>query len=138
MGDANLDGRIDMNDLTKVLTNYNQSGMKWGQGDFNGDGKVDINDLTVVLTNYNRTGPSSGGLAIVPETGNHRAFRRAFAGGGLVVGQRPQPSPSGQRLTCPSCVRRKHTFLIVAALSKRKIVCVIFECMSLRRSSCGF
>ena len=29
--------------------------MAWSQGDFNGDGKVDINDLTIVLTNYGTT-----------------------------------------------------------------------------------
>ena len=50
-GDANLDGKVDINDLTRVLTNYNQTtGMGWGTGDFNNDGKVDINDLTIVLT----------------------------------------------------------------------------------------
>ncbi len=27
-----------------------------GPGDANGDGKVDINDLTIVLTNYGKTG----------------------------------------------------------------------------------
>ena len=54
---------MDINDLTIVLTNYNQStGMSWGTGDFNGDGKVDINDLTIVLTHYNQSlGSSAGG-----------------------------------------------------------------------------
>ena len=28
----------------------------WATGDFNGDGKVDINDLTIVLTNYGDVG----------------------------------------------------------------------------------
>ena len=37
-------------------------------GDFNGDGKVDINDLTIVLANYNQTfGSSADGIASVPE-----------------------------------------------------------------------
>ena len=72
MGDANMDGKVDINDLT-VLTNYNQStGMVWTTGDFNGDGKVDINDLTIVLTNYNTTigtAASGGSMAAVPEPG---------------------------------------------------------------------
>ena len=29
--------------------------MTWSTGDFNDDGKVDINDLTIVLTNYGTT-----------------------------------------------------------------------------------
>jgi hypothetical protein len=61
--------KVDINDLTRVLTSYNQStGMNWGTGDFNGDNKVDINDLTIVLAHYNQTlGSSAGSLAAVPE-----------------------------------------------------------------------
>ena len=69
-GDANLDGKVDINDLTKVLTNYNQTSMTWGNGDFNGDGKVDINDLTIVLAHYNQSlGSSALGISAVPEPG---------------------------------------------------------------------
>jgi hypothetical protein len=69
-GDANLDGKVDINDLTIVLTDYGKSGMVWSQGDLNGDSKVDINDLTIVLTNYGNTaGASAAGLAAVPEPG---------------------------------------------------------------------
>ena len=64
-GDANGDGKVDINDLTIVLTHYNNSGVIWSQGDANGDGKVDINDLTIVLTNYNKT--SGAGIKAVPE-----------------------------------------------------------------------
>ena len=67
-GDANGDGRVDINDLTIVLANYNQTGMVWSQGEFTQSGTVDINDLTIVLANYNSTfGASAGGLAAVPE-----------------------------------------------------------------------
>jgi probable HAF family extracellular repeat protein len=64
-GDANCDGKVDINDLTIVLAHYNQSSLTWQQGDFNGDGKVDINDLTIVLANYNKTFTASP--AAVPE-----------------------------------------------------------------------
>ena len=64
-GDANLDGKVDINDLTVVLCDYNQGGMTWTQGEFTGSGTVDINDLTIVLANYNTT--SGTGLAAVPE-----------------------------------------------------------------------
>jgi probable HAF family extracellular repeat protein len=68
-GDANYDSKVDINDLTKVLTNYNQStgANGWDLGDFNGDNKVDINDLTIVLANYNQSLGSSVGMAAVPE-----------------------------------------------------------------------
>ncbi len=65
LGDANGDGKVDVNDLTIVLTDFGRSGMTWSQGDFNGDGTVDINDLTIVLANY---GQSNGaGITAVPE-----------------------------------------------------------------------
>ena len=75
-GDANLDGKVDINDLTVVLAHYNQTGMTWSQGDFTGDGKVDINDLTIVLANYNTSDGS-------PPAGDGRRARasRPDAGG---------------------------------------------------------
>ena len=70
LGDANRDGRVDINDLTIVLANYNQTGMTWAQGEFTGSGTVDINDLTIVLSNYNTSvGSSAAGLSAVPEPG---------------------------------------------------------------------
>ena len=70
-GDANGDGKVDINDLTIVLGHYNQQGMTWTEGDFTGDGAVNINDLTIVLANYNTTA-TYGGPAAVPETGRRR------------------------------------------------------------------
>ena len=64
-GDANLDGRVDINDLTIVLTNLGRTGATWMQGDFVGSGTVDINDLTIVLANYNAS--VAAGIAAVPE-----------------------------------------------------------------------
>ena len=68
-GDANLDGRVDINDLTIVLANYSQPGMTWSQGcmDGNQTGTVDINDLTIVLDSYNTTYGASSGVKAVPE-----------------------------------------------------------------------
>ena len=65
-GDANLDGTVDINDLTIVLTNFGRSGMAWNEGDFNGNGNVDVNDLTIVLSNYGDTAGSPSAAA-VPE-----------------------------------------------------------------------
>ena len=66
-GDANCDGKVDVNDLTIVLAHFGQTGMTWSQGEFTGDGTVDINDLTIVLANYNQT--AGAGVAAVPEPG---------------------------------------------------------------------
>ena len=81
-GDANGDNKVDINDLTIVLTNYNgTTGMNWSTGDFNGDGKVDINDLTIVLTNYNHSlSSSAAGMAAVPEPGSLLLLMLAAAG----------------------------------------------------------
>ncbi len=82
-GDANGDGKVDINDLTIVLAHYGMSGV-WSGGDFNGDGKVDINDLTIVLAHYNQSlGSSAGVMAAVPEPAS---LLLAFAGAlGLLV-----------------------------------------------------
>jgi probable HAF family extracellular repeat protein len=67
-GDANGDGTVNIQDLSKVLTNYDKTGMGWGDGDFNGDGTVNITDLSNVLTNYDKTaGVSVAGIQAVPE-----------------------------------------------------------------------
>ena len=54
-GDANLDGKVDINDLTIVLTNFGQTGMSWPRAALSGDGTVDINDLTIVLANFGQS-----------------------------------------------------------------------------------
>jgi hypothetical protein len=68
-GDANGDGKVDINDLTIVLTNYDHTGMVWSQGCMDGDpaGTVDINDLTIVLTDYGTTYSAANGSKAVPE-----------------------------------------------------------------------
>lgn len=68
-GDANGDRKVDINDLTIVLTNFGQTGCAWTQGCMDGDpaGKVDVNDLTIVLANFRTTYGASSGIRAVPE-----------------------------------------------------------------------
>ena len=70
-GDANGDGKVDINDLTIVLVHYGQTGMAWSQGQFvpnTYEDTVNINDLTIVLANYGQTaGVSAGVPGAVPE-----------------------------------------------------------------------
>ena len=87
-GDANLDGTVDINDLTIVLAHYNQTGMGWTQGEFTGDGTVDINDLTIVLAHYNQ----SVGAGILGRRA--RTFERRAVGGGGAVGRLGDRTPT--------------------------------------------
>jgi hypothetical protein len=80
-GDANLDGKVDVNDLTIVLTNFGQTGMSWETGDFTGDGKVDVNDLTIVLAHFGQSsGSIAAGPAAVPEPGMLAIVATALVG----------------------------------------------------------
>jgi hypothetical protein len=83
-GDVNLDGRVDINDLTIVLNNYDKAGMTWTQGSMDGDptGTVDINDLTIVLDNYGSAvvlSPAPG-MSPVPEPAGLLLLAAGLAG----------------------------------------------------------
>ena len=62
-GDANGDGKVDINDLTIVLSDFGRTGCTWSQGSMDGDptGTVDINDLSIVLSHF---GTTSGAVGI--------------------------------------------------------------------------
>jgi hypothetical protein len=68
-GEVIADGKVDINDLTIVLTNFGQTGVAWSQGSIDGDptGTVDINDLTLVLANFGTTYGASSEVGAVPE-----------------------------------------------------------------------
>jgi hypothetical protein len=67
-GDANGDGRVDINDLTIVLSHFGQTGEGWAQGEFAGSGTVDVNDLTIVLAHFGDTAAAgAAGMGSVPE-----------------------------------------------------------------------
>jgi hypothetical protein len=52
MGDTNLDKIVDIVDLGKIGTNWQQNPGTWAEGDFDGSGLVDIVDLGMVGTNW--------------------------------------------------------------------------------------
>ena len=55
-GDANVDGKINIDDYGRIDGNVNQSGSIWGwfNGDFNYDGKINIDDYGIIDGNINQ------------------------------------------------------------------------------------
>lgn len=52
LGDANLDGRVGVDDLNVVGLNWTRNTGKWSQGDFNGSGRTDAGDLNFLGVNW--------------------------------------------------------------------------------------
>ena len=53
IGDADLNGAVDVGDLGALATNYGiTTGGSWSGGDFNYDNMVDVGDLGALATNY--------------------------------------------------------------------------------------
>jgi len=77
LGDVNLDGKVDDNDVTLMVIEYDRGRVSthtWQQGDISGyDGKIDDNDVTILVLNYGAgwkagMGGTLGGIsAAVPE-----------------------------------------------------------------------
>jgi hypothetical protein len=59
LGDANVDGLIDVGDLGILAANYGGTGKTWKQGDFNNDGVVDVGDLGILAAHYGQGTVSS-------------------------------------------------------------------------------
>ena len=103
-GDANGDGKVDINDLTIVLSHFGQTGMTWSQGEFTGDGTVDQRP-DIVLSNFGQSaGRPPGQCAAVPEPGPGlvgRGLRRPIglrpAGGTSLGPNRPIACGSATR-----------------------------------------
>jgi hypothetical protein len=53
-GDINNDGKVDITDLSIVLSNYGKAGTL-ATGDADGNGIVNVIDLSIVLSNYGAT-----------------------------------------------------------------------------------
>ena len=74
-GDANLDGKINIDDYGRIDGNVGQSGsvFGWSRGDFNYDGKINIDDYGIIDGNINRQGATFStataldGVGAVPE-----------------------------------------------------------------------
>ncbi len=64
LGDTNIDGNVDLNDLNTVLNNLGSANTDWTHGNFDGNPAIDLNDLNAVLNNLgNSYANSSAALA---------------------------------------------------------------------------
>jgi hypothetical protein len=81
-GDADFDGTVNINDLSKGLTNYDKTltANWWGSGDFDGNATVDISDLSKLLTDYDKTAGLSVGAKAVPEPATSILLAAGFLG----------------------------------------------------------
>ncbi len=88
-GDANLDGRIDVDDYFVIDSNYSKSGtlFGYGNGDFDYDGSIDADDYFLIDSNFSSQGlplqPAaylSRGISSVPEPGAFAVIAIAYAG----------------------------------------------------------
>ncbi|MHC4716228.1 MAG: PEP-CTERM sorting domain-containing protein [Planctomycetota bacterium] len=63
LGDANIDGKVGIADLSALADNYGRTdGAGWRQGELTGDGQVGIADLSALADNYGKEV-----AAVVPE-----------------------------------------------------------------------
>jgi hypothetical protein len=70
-GDANLDGTVDLTDLSTVLNHFGAATSSWLDGNFDNAGTVDLTDLADVLNNFGTgsTGGAVEGSVAAPEAG---------------------------------------------------------------------
>src|SRR5439155_2249396 len=64
-GDANLDGKINVDDYTRIDSNIGLGTAGWYNGDFNYDGKVNVDDYTIIDSNIGIQGapfPTASGI----------------------------------------------------------------------------
>ena len=55
LGDANIDGHVDLTDLSTILNNFGATTSAWTSGNFDGAATIDLTDLSDVLNNFGAT-----------------------------------------------------------------------------------
>ncbi|MGN6368036.1 MAG: beta strand repeat-containing protein [Phycisphaerae bacterium] len=76
LGDANIDGKVDLTDLSTVLNNFGVATNAWTSGNFDGAATINLTDLSDVLNNFGVTNPNAsdvvagGAVAAAPEPGS--------------------------------------------------------------------
>ncbi len=84
LGDANIDGHVDLTDLSTVLNNFGSSTVAWTSGNFDGAGTIDLTDLSDVLNNFGATDPGASETPAVAAAAPEPASL-ALAGTGAIL-----------------------------------------------------
>ncbi|MGN6366668.1 MAG: beta strand repeat-containing protein [Phycisphaerae bacterium] len=63
LGDANIDGKVDLTDLSTVLNHFGTAAPNWTDGNFDNAATIDLTDLSDVLNNFGTTNPYPFGAA---------------------------------------------------------------------------
>ncbi|MGN6367708.1 MAG: beta strand repeat-containing protein [Phycisphaerae bacterium] len=58
LGDANIDGRVDLTDLSTILNNFGTTTFAWTSGNFDGAATIGLTDLSDVLNNFGTSNPT--------------------------------------------------------------------------------
>jgi hypothetical protein len=76
LGDSNVDGHVDLTDLSTVLNNFGSATSAWTSGNFDGAATIDLTDLSAVLNNFGQNNPNA----------------TAAGGGGSAAAATPEPT----------------------------------------------
>ncbi len=93
LGDANIDGHVDLTDLSTVLNNFGSTTNAWTSGNFDGAATIDLTDLSAVLnnfgaTNLNASEVAAGSSAVAAATPEPASLAIAGVGAALLMMRR--------------------------------------------------
>jgi hypothetical protein len=96
-GDANFDGRVNLNDFNVLAANFGTTGTAtWQAGDFNFDGNVNLNDFNLLAANFGQVigGPSvsSGDWSALASAVPEPTIGCALIGAAAAMGSRRRRS----------------------------------------------
>ena len=80
MGDTNIDGVVDLTDLSKVINNFGATTPDWTSGNFDGKTTNDLTDISNVLNNFGQTNPNAN----VDSTGSMASGGGSQSGSGAI------------------------------------------------------
>jgi autotransporter-associated beta strand protein len=98
LGDSNIDGKVDLTDLSTVLNNFGTANSNWTAGNFDGANTIDLTDLSDVLNNFGSTYSSPFDAAaasiVIPGTAADQTLAANFISGTHMLAA-PEPASLG-------------------------------------------